>query len=105
MSTAVVTVTGTTGTTGKLTIDGLFDHTFHADFMKATDQLVSHPTVRNIVIDFEKVSLIDSLGVGMLVVFKDRAQGEGGTVALRNCGADVRRILEIAGLRKEFAIH
>lgn len=56
-----------------------------------------------VVLDLEGVEYMDSAGMGMLLVARDRMAQRGAGVALRNGGGSVGRMLEIARFASLFA--
>ena len=57
-----------------------------------------------VVIDLGDVYFIDSSGLRSLLGASRRAREVGGTVVLRNVGAEVLRLLQITGTTEHFAI-
>jgi anti-sigma B factor antagonist len=56
-------------------------------------------------IDFADVSYIDSTGLGALIAALKRAREKGGAVAVVCANQQIRRIFEITGLSKAFAMY
>jgi anti-sigma B factor antagonist len=59
-------------------------------------------TDRVLIIDLSDVALMDSMGLGALVVINNAAQVEGREVRLRGMQPLVRRVLELGGLAAAF---
>jgi anti-anti-sigma factor len=55
--------------------------------------------VRRLVLDLERLTFIDSAGLGALLAIRERTQDLGIEMALTNISAPVRRILDLSGLR------
>ena len=52
----------------------------------------------------EEVDYLDSSGLGMLLMLREKAQAANKTVSLRNCRGAVRQVLDIANFAKLFTI-
>jgi anti-anti-sigma factor len=50
------------------------------------------------------VDYLDSSGLGMLLMLREKAQAANKTVSLRNCRGAVRQVLDIANFAKLFTI-
>lgn len=86
----------------KLTIQisGRFDFSVHNEFRQASKQAESN--VKRIVIDLSNTDYLDSSALGMLLVLRDKVDGN----AIKIIGArpDVKKILEIANFNKLFTV-
>ncbi|MBQ7652156.1 MAG: STAS domain-containing protein [Victivallales bacterium] len=60
---------------------------------------------KNFLIDMEKVSHVDSSGLGALVVFQQRATAEGGTVKLAALQKRPRIVFDITKVYRVFEIY
>lgn len=74
---------------------------------KLKDRLVDIITGgRNrIVVNLEAVEFLDSSGLGALISGLKRCREAGGTLALTNASAPVRKVLAITGLDRVFPLH
>lgn len=84
-------------------VSGRFDFGAHQDFRDAYELLGERP--RRYRIDLQETSYLDSSALGMLLLLRDHAGGDGADVALLNCNPDVRKILAISNFEQLFAIH
>ena len=84
-----------------MAIDGRFDFNIHSDFRNAYRDL---PATTRFVIDLDKASFMDSSAMGMLLLLREHAGGEKAKVNIKNCGAEIRKILEISNFQKLFSI-
>lgn len=57
-----------------------------------------------LIVDFAKVSYIDSTGLGALVAALKAARDRGGTIAIACKDPQIRRIFDVTGLVKVFAM-
>lgn len=87
-----------------ISIDGRFDFSRHREFRGICDQTLGAAGVREVEVDFARVSYIDSSALGMLLLLRDNARLANKTVRLVNCRGSVRQILDIANFAKLFPI-
>ncbi|WP_028536120.1 STAS domain-containing protein [Paludibacterium yongneupense] len=92
------------GSVGTLVLIGQFDFNLHKDFRMASQELLDHPAVQEIVVDFDQVPFLDSSALGMLLLLKERAASQKKQMALINCRGTVQQVLEIACFNKMFTI-
>ena len=59
---------------------------------------------RLLAVDFARVAYIDSTGLGALIAALKKAREQGGSVAIVCTNPQIRRIFEITGLAKAFAM-
>lgn len=84
-----------------VTLDGALDIYSVAGFREELDAV--DPGATQLVIDLSLVSLLDSSGLGALVSLLNRARDGGREVGLVCPEKRLRRVFEIAGLRRAFA--
>ncbi len=58
----------------------------------------------NVLVNFEKVSYVDSSGIGVLISFLTKLKKEGGACKLVNVRGSVRMVFELTRLHKLFQI-
>jgi anti-anti-sigma factor len=63
----------------------------------------SAPT--HVVVDMEHASFIDSAGLSVLLLERQRLNDGGGSLTLRNVSKAIRRVLSVAGVDQIFAEH
>lgn len=85
-------------------LDGRFDVKCNLSFRNAVKSVMEDPAVATVFVDFAKVSFIDSSALGQLLLLRAQAQEAKKSVVLGNCGADLRRVLEVAQFHRMFAI-
>jgi len=87
----------------KIHIEGRFDLTLLQEFRDSYEQLDARPTV--CIVNMEKVSYIDSAGLGTLLLLKDYIGGDTLKVKIINCNDDVKHVLTTTSFAKLFHIH
>ncbi|MDK2123800.1 STAS domain-containing protein [Parachitinimonas caeni] len=92
------------GTIGRLVLNGQFDFNAHRDFRQACEEVLAAEAVREVHVDFQNVSYLDSSALGMLLLLKEKVAAASKTLALVNCRDSVRQVLEIACFGKIFTI-
>jgi len=92
------------GNMGRLVLVGQFDFNMHKDFRQSSQELLDHPAVQEIVVDFDQVPFLDSSALGMLLLLKERATLQKKSLSLVNCHDTVQHVLEIACFNKMFNI-
>lgn len=81
-------------------ISGRFDFSVHNDFRQATKQ--TEANVNKIVVDLSNTDYLDSSALGMLLVLRDKANGN--AINIVGARTDVKKILEIANFDKLFTV-
>ena len=76
-----------------------------ADAFRRTCQDRFDAGVRDIVLDLEHLTLIDSAGLELLLWIIDEAANRSGQCRLVNPGETVRKIFEVTRLDRRFAVH
>ncbi len=83
-------------------VSGRFDFGVHQQFRDATD-LTEHD-IRTIEVDLGRTDYLDSSALGMLLVLRDKVNGDKSSVRLINARPEVRKILDIANFDKLFTL-
>lgn len=83
-------------------IPARFDFRLARDFDNASENVL-RSNDQEIVVDLGGALYIDSSGMGMLLVLRDRARAKGKTVVLKGIGGTVKDVLGIANFQKIFA--
>ncbi len=92
------------GNIGKIILSGQFDFNSHREFRNACETVMGNDAVREVLIDFNQVTYLDSSALGMLLLLKEKIAGANKTLALINCQNTVKQVLEIASFGKIFTI-
>lgn len=74
--------------------------TYKQDFAEALDD----DSIEHVVLDFSHVTMMDSLGMGLVVATHNSLQGRGADLALINVSADILSLLRTMRLDKHFSI-
>jgi anti-anti-sigma factor len=80
---------------GSLTVD-VFQE-FEASYNKKP--------VEKIIIDFAGCHHIDSGGLGMLLQLRERFQGKGENIVLKNLSNEILKVFEVVKFEKLFSLH
>ena len=83
-------------------IQGRFDFAAHHEFRDAYERVDISP--KRYLVDLQGTTYLDSSALGMLLLLRDHAGGDHAQVRLRNCNADVRKILAISNFEQLFQI-
>jgi len=87
-----------------LTMTGRFDFNDHRLLKSTYDPILQMDSVKRIEIDMAGIDYLDSSALGMLMLFRERAQAVGKTVVLSHPNTTVAEILDIANFKKLFTI-
>lgn len=88
------------GTTLVVKLTGEIDHHTAPEIRDVIDREISINNTKNVVLDFDGVSFMDSSGIGMIVGRYKQISARGGKVMLIRVKPQVDKILEISGLKK-----
>ncbi|MDH2431262.1 anti-anti-sigma factor [Pokkaliibacter plantistimulans] len=84
-------------------IQGRFDFSAHQDFREAYES-VGEKLPRVFIIDMKETTYLDSSALGMLLLLRDYAGGDGADIRIVNCNMDVKKILIISNFGQLFNI-
>lgn len=87
----------------RIKIIGRLTFKFHREYRDFLDELLKNK-VSTYEFDLSGVEFIDSAGLGMLLIAKQKAQISGASVVLKRPPENVRRMLDIAKFDKIFTI-
>ena len=90
------------GKTVEIKIDGRFDFSLHRDFRNAYSDLDSKPD--KFVVNLSGTQYMDSSALGMLLLLREQAGGNGAKIDIVNAHADIKKILAISNFDKLFNI-
>ena len=88
-----------------IAVRGELDLSTAPDLRSAILEAITEHPGECVVVDLNGVEFIDSIGFGVLIGGRRRAQGEDGDLVLVNSGHMVRHALEVTGLTRVFEIH
>lgn len=83
-------------------IHGRFNFSMHLDFRNTYCGI--NEAGKNFVLDFSEVTYLDSAALGMLLLLREHAEKNAGTVEIRSVNTDVKRVLVIANFDSLFPI-
>ena len=88
-----------------LILDGDIDLVAADELRQAGDSaLASSADGGSVTLDFHRVTMLDSSGIGALMELRDAAAEKGVELVLRSLPARVTRVLEITGLDSVFTV-
>ena len=79
-------------------IEGELDHCSAGRVRATLDALIADPHVKRLVIDLEKLTFMDSSGIGMMIGRYKRMRSRGGTMGVMPGNARIERMMELSGL-------
>lgn len=85
-----------------LTVSGKMDVTLYKEFNDAYKDKID--LVSKVVLDFKDVEYVDSSGLGMLLVLRERSGGDAADIDIINVNPDVKKILETTNFQHMFNI-
>ncbi len=88
----------------RISLAGRFDFHAHRDFRQCSDEILADPAVKELDIDFARVDYLDSSALGMLLLLREKAEGQGKRVVLSGLQGTVKQVLDIANFGKLFTL-
>lgn len=85
-----------------ISIDGIFDVSVYELFKEACSEYISDTA--QFVIDMDKTTYVDSSALGMLLLLREKTQGDKNRVKLVNVSKSVLSILKVAQFQQLFNI-
>lgn len=85
-----------------ISVEGRFDFSAHQDFRSAYEDVDTQP--QHFSVDMTEATYLDSSALGMLLLLRDYAGGDGSSIKIVNCNDDVRKILVISNFGRLFTI-
>lgn len=93
--------TVTAGLQHTIKIQGRFDFAVQNEFRKSYEMAAEKS---DFILDFSSADYMDSSALGMLLLLRDYAGAENAKVELKNCGVEIKNILEISNFNQLFKI-
>lgn len=88
------------GTTLVVKLDGELDHHTSSEVKNKIDKEINLRKINNLILDFDKVSFMDSSGIGVIAGRYKIINSLGGKIMIIRVNEQVDKILEISGLKK-----
>lgn len=90
------------GTADALTakIDGEIDHHSASKLRSLIDEAIQRELPMTLYLDFGGVTFMDSSGIGLIMGRYRSMQSIGGTVVVKNAGAQLLKVMRLAGLER-----
>jgi anti-anti-sigma factor len=85
-----------------IAVDGRFDFSVHQEFRRAYEEVEPEP--ERYIVDMQGATYLDSSALGMLLLLRDHAGGDGAEVAIVNSNDEVRKILTVSNFDQLFTI-
>lgn len=88
------------GVTLVVKLDGELDHHTSQYVREEIDRCINLNNIKNLVLDFDKVSFMDSSGIGLILGRYKQIKSRGGKTLLVRAKPAVSKILELSGVKK-----
>jgi anti-anti-sigma factor len=93
---------GFDGDVANITLSGNIDYSMQEEIKTANQQALSSERVREICVDFAKVTFLDSSVIRALLTLQREADAAGKALVLLNCNGTMREVFEIGGFDRMF---
>lgn len=93
----------TSGDTGRISLPDRFDAVSTLAFRIPFLKLLSDARTQRLVVDFSKLSYIDSMGIGTLMAWEKNCKDRGKTLVLDKCSARTVSLFKLVGVERMFA--
>ena len=81
-------------------IDGEIDHHTSNRLREILDRELMEKSIKNLILDFDEVSFMDSSGIGVIVGRYKKINALGGKMMIIRTSEQVDKILELSGIKK-----
>ncbi len=88
-----------------VTVKGELDLVIAEKFKITVEEALERSRAKNLVLDLEGVSFIDSSGLGAILGRYKTVTGQHGSMSIVNPQAPVKKILELSGILRILTIH
>jgi len=85
-------------------LSGRFEFSAHREFRETIDTALQNKSFEEVVIDLRDVDYVDSSGLGMLLMLREKANAANKKISLANPRGTVKQALDIAHFEKIFSI-
>ncbi|WHH60448.1 anti-sigma F factor antagonist [Petroclostridium sp. X23] len=86
-------------------IEGELDHHTSVDVRERIDREMNMKQIKNLIFDFERLSFMDSSGIGVIIGRYKHIQKLNGKICITDLNPQIDRIMTISGLRKIIPIY
>jgi anti-anti-sigma factor len=90
------------GATASITLAGNVDYSMQEEIRNANQQALSNERVKEIWVDFDQVTFLDSSVIRALLTLQKEADAAGKSLVLLNCNNNTRDVFEIGGFDRMF---
>lgn len=87
-----------------ITLPERFDFNYHSTFTGAYPKLLENSESRTLVLDFSRVTYLDSSALGMMVLVNKKAKAAGKEVVISNAKGPALEILKVANFDQKFKL-
>ena len=77
---------------------GELDHHHAAKVRETIDQAAASSSSKHLILDFSRVSFMDSSGIGVVLGRYKKIKAAGGVILIMSCSEQIRHILNMAGI-------
>ena len=81
------------------------DHHISEQIRKRIDNIIDTKAIKNIIFDFEKVSFMDSSGIGVVIGRLKKVKNRDGKVCITNINKRVDKVFTLSGLYKIITVY
>lgn len=81
-------------------LDGEIDHHASQYICEEIDRCINLNNIKNLVLDFDKVTFMDSSGIGLVLGRYKDIKARGGKTILVRAKPQINKILELSGIKK-----
>lgn len=92
------------GSNGRVLLTGAYDFNMQSELRTAVDALAASNEINRVLLDFAGVDYVDSTGLGILLLIKEKTGAANKALTLTNCSPNVKATLDIACFGRIFEI-
>ncbi|MBR3108050.1 MAG: anti-sigma factor antagonist [Clostridia bacterium] len=81
-------------------VTGELDHCSAQSVRRELEALIAEPGVKNLVLDMEGMTFMDSSGIGVILGRYRQLRDRGGSVAVKNLNPQVEKVFTLSGMRQ-----
>ena len=85
-------------------LDGELDHFCAQSVRSQLDEMLADSSVRYLVLDFDKLTFMDSSGIGMLLGRLRALQARGGSLSVMHMQPPVEKLFRLSGLDRVIGV-